>query len=151
MGKAPQIALRDIHQAVAPSWWPLAPGWWIVIALIAAVAIAVWVLRRRKIRQIRRLEAMFDDAVDAAPTPPAQVRAMSELLRRAARRKQRDADTFEGETWLRFLDSGYRTPVFDTDAGRVLVEGAFRPDVDTADVRALRDIARSRFVEWMLK
>ena len=72
-------------------------------------------------------------------------------MRRAGRRKQRDADTFEGETWLRFLDSGYRTPVFDTDAGRVLVEGAFRPDVDTADVRALRDIARSRFVEWMRK
>ncbi|MBW8823929.1 MAG: DUF4381 domain-containing protein [Xanthomonadales bacterium] len=146
---APRIALRDIHQAIAPSWWPPAPGWWLVAAVVAAVAIAVWVLRRRKIRQIRELEAMFDDAVDAASTPPAQVRAMSELLRRAARRKQGDADTFEGETWLRFLDSGYRTPVFDTDAGRVLVDGAFRREVDAEDVHALRDVARSRFVEWM--
>ncbi|PNS07354.1 DUF4381 domain-containing protein [Solilutibacter silvestris] len=146
---APQIALRDIHQATAPSWWPLAPGWWIVIAVVVAIIALAWFLRRRKIRRIRKLEAMFDDAVDAAPTPAAQVRAMSELLRRAARRRQREADTFEGETWLRFLDGGYKAPVFDSDAGRLLVDGAFRPGVDETDVRALRDIARRRFIEWM--
>lgn len=144
-----QIALRDIHQAAAPAWWPPAPGWWIVVALVVAIVAAAWILRRRKIRQIRELEAMFDDTVDAAQTPVAQVRAMSELLRRAARRKQGDADTYDGETWLRFLDSGYKMPVFDTDAGRMLVDGAFRPEVDADDVRALRDVARTRFVEWM--
>ena len=146
---APQIALRDIHQATAPSWWPLAPGWWIVIAVVVAIVALLWFLRRRKIRRIRMLEAIFDDAVDAAPTPVAQVRAVSELLRRAARRKQHDADTFVGETWLRFLDSGYQAPVFDSDAGRLLVDGAFRADVDATDVRVLRDVARTRFVEWM--
>ena len=36
---APQIALRDIHQATAPSWWPLAPGWWIVIAVVVAILV----------------------------------------------------------------------------------------------------------------
>lgn len=145
----PQIALRDIHQATAPPWWPPAPGWWIAAAVVVAIAITLWVLRWRKIRQIRRLEAMFDDTVDAAPTAAAQARAMSELLRRAARRKQGDADTYEGETWLRFLDSGYRTPVFDTDAGRMLVDGAFRRDVAEGAVRAVRGAARARFIEWM--
>lgn len=146
---APQIVLRDIHQAIAPAWWPPAPGWWIVAAIVVLIAAAVWILRRRKIHQVRELEAMFDNTVDAAVTPAAQVRAMSELLRRAARRKQGDADTYDGEAWLRFLDSGYRVPVFETDAGRMLVDGAFRPDVDAADVRALRGIARTRFIEWM--
>lgn len=145
----PQIALRDIHQATAPSWWPPAPGWWIVAAIVVVAIAGIWFLRWRRIRHIRALETMFDDLVDAAATPPAQVRAMSELLRRAARRKQRDAETWDGETWLRFLDSGYRTPVFATMTGRVLVDGAFRPDVDEADVRALREIARPRFVAWM--
>ena len=144
-----QIALRDIHQAAAPAWWPPAPGWWIAAALVVAIVAAMWILRRRKIRQIRELEAMFDDTVDAAQAPVAQVRAMSELLRRAARRKQGYADTYDGEAWLRFLDSGYRAPVFDTDAGRMLVDGAFRPEVDADHVRALRDVARTRFVEWM--
>ena len=144
-----QIVLRDIHPAVAPAWWPPAPGWWIAAALVVAIIAAMWILRRRKIRQIRELEAMFDRTVDAAQTPAAQVRVMSELLRRAARRKQGDADTYDGGAWLRFLDSGYRVPVFDTDAGRILVDGAFRRDVDANDVRALRGIARTRFIEWM--
>ncbi len=149
MRASPQIALRDIHQATAPPWWPPAPGWWVLFAFVVVVAAAVWILRRRKIRQIRALEAMFDNTVDAAQTPAAQVRAMSELLRRAARRKQADADTFDGETWLRFLDTGYKVPVFETGAGRMLVDGAFRPEVDAEDVRALRDVARTRFIEWM--
>ena len=146
---APQIALRDIHEATAPPWWPPAPGWWIVAAIVVVLAAAIWFLRWRRIRRIRMLETMFDDLVDAAATPPEQVRAMSELLRRAARRRQPDAETWEGETWLRFLDSDYREPVFATETGRVLVDGAFRPDVEEHHVRALRAIARTRFVAWM--
>lgn len=145
----PQLALRDIHQAAVPPWWPPAPGWWIVAAVVVAIAVAAWFLHRRRTRRIRQLETLFDDTVDAERTPATQLRAISELLRRAARRRQADADTWDGETWLRFLDTGYKTPVFDSDTGRLLVDGAFRRDVDEASVRALRDIARRRFVEWM--
>ena len=28
-----QIPLRDLHLPEAISWWPLAPGWWVVIGL----------------------------------------------------------------------------------------------------------------------
>ena len=30
-----QIPLRDLHLPEAIGWWPLAPGWWVVIALVA--------------------------------------------------------------------------------------------------------------------
>ena len=30
-----QIPLRDLHLPEAIGWWPLAPGWWVVVALVA--------------------------------------------------------------------------------------------------------------------
>ena len=29
-----QIPLRDLHLPEGIGWWPLAPGWWVVIALV---------------------------------------------------------------------------------------------------------------------
>ena len=31
------LPLRDLHLPDAIGWWPLAPGWWVVIALVAAL------------------------------------------------------------------------------------------------------------------
>lgn len=37
------ITLRDIHTPAGVSLWPLAPGWWFVIALaVVVVAVLVW-------------------------------------------------------------------------------------------------------------
>ncbi|MBV34519.1 MAG: hypothetical protein CMP47_03570 [Rickettsiales bacterium] len=48
--------LRDIHQPEPVSWWPLAPGWWIIIALvvlIAALFIIKAILKKRHYRYVR--------------------------------------------------------------------------------------------------
>ena len=69
--------------------------------------------------------------------------------RRAARRKDPQADRYEGDRWRTHLDAGAREPLFDGQAGAVLLEGAFRRDVDPADVADLRERARRRYLEWM--
>ncbi|MFQ6312974.1 DUF4381 domain-containing protein [Lysobacter capsici] len=79
------LALRDVHNTLAPSWWPLAPGWWMVIGALALIAVALYALRRWRERRRRRMNEVFDRALAAAATPAAEVAAMSELLRRAAR------------------------------------------------------------------
>ena len=56
-----QIALRDIHQATAPAWWPPAPGWWVVAALVVAIVAAAWILRRRKIRHAHQFHVVASD------------------------------------------------------------------------------------------
>jgi hypothetical protein len=147
--KADALVLRDIHQPLAPSWWPPAPGWWL-LALLALLVLAWWVSRAwRRQRRRRALARLFDGAVARARSPADKVAAISDLLRRAAREVDPAADTLLGEDWLRFLDRGMPEPVFSTGAGQLLRDGAFRPEVPEHALEALRGVARVRFLRWM--
>ncbi|QQP95736.1 DUF4381 domain-containing protein [Lysobacter enzymogenes] len=143
------LALRDVHLPGAPSWWPLAPGWWLLLAVSAALALSLWWWQRRRARRKREAERVFDEALAAAATPVAQVAAISELLRRAGRRRDRAADTLDGQAWLEFLDRGSKRDDFAAGPGRLLLEGGYRRQVDPAQVQALRELARRRFLQWM--
>lgn len=143
------LVLRDVHLPGAPSWWPLAPGWWLLIAAIAIVSAVIYLWRRRRARRRREIAQVFDNALAQAITPAAQVAAMSELLRRAARRRDRDADRLQGEQWLEFLDRGSKTRDFAEGSGRLLLDGGYRRAVDPNQAAALRDVARRRFMQWM--
>lgn len=160
------LVLRDIHAPVAPPWWPPAPGWWLLAALLVlgVTAWAWWRHRRRARRQA--LLALFDTALAGAATPAAEVAAMSELLRRAARRIDPQADRLEGEAWLEFLDrelapagrgrrrGGQRSPPtrdFTRGPGRLLLDGAYRAEVDPQAVAALRPLVQARFARWMAR
>ena len=146
---AAPLILRDVHLPGAPSWWPLAPGWWMVIAAVALLGLAGYLWHRRRSRRRREMAEIFYRALDAAPTPAAQVAAMSELLRRAARRRDRGADRLQGDQWLEFLDRGSKRQDFAQGSGRLLLEGGYRREVDPAQVAQLREIARRRFMQWM--
>lgn len=137
----PALVLRDIHPSPAPPWWPPAPGWWLVAALVLLAAAAwAWVAARKR-RRRRAIAAVFDDAVAAAGTPTSQVAAMSELLRRAARRVDPQADRLQGEAWLQFLG-------FDDSTGWLLLDGGYRREIEPRQVDALRPLARARFLQW---
>jgi len=143
------LTLRDVHAGIAPAWWPLAPGWWMVLAVILAVAgVGAWVAARRR-RKRDAILRLFDDAVEGAVSPSQQVAAMSELLRRAARRTHPGADTLEGDAWLRVLDDGMPRLEFSEGAGALLRDGGYRADVTTMQASALRAIARRRYLLWM--
>lgn len=145
----PALRLHDVHAGSAPAWWPPAPGWWVALALVGIVLalLAWWRIRRR--RRDAVILRLFDLAVADAGSPSRQVAAMSELLRRAARRKDAGAATLDGEDWLRFLDAGLPQPVFSAGAGALLRDGGFRTDVAANEVDALRVVARARFLDWM--
>jgi len=143
------LVLRDIHQLPAPPWWPPAPGWWLLASLLLALAaVPAWRAWRRA-RRTRAHAALFDSALREAATPTARVAAMSDLLRRAARRIDPHADTLVGEAWLALLDRGSPRPAFDTHVGRLLVDGAYRRDIDAQAVESLQPLARARFLSWM--
>lgn len=146
---APDLVLRDIHVATAPPWWPPAPGWWILAGVVLVVAASLLFLAWRRRRRRRAVARLFDDAIAKAQTPAEQVAAMSELLRRAARRIDPEADRLQGDDWLAFLDRGLQRPVFAAGAGAVLRDGAYRRDLDDAEIAGLRSVVRARFLDWM--
>ncbi len=143
------LVLRDIHVAAAPPWWPPAPGWWLLaVALLAAAAAFAW-WRARRGRRRAAIARLFDDAIARADTPAARIAAISELLRRAARRRDPQADRLQGEDWLRFLDQGAPQAAFAADFGTLLRDGAWRREAPEGEVERLRLAARARFLDWM--
>lgn len=149
MNAPADLVLRDVHAASAAPWWPPAPGWWLVLAVVVACAAIAFVFLRRRAMRRRAIARVFDDALAHAATPSAQVAAISELLRRAARRRDPDADRYEGDRWRAHLDAGAKQALFAGDAGALLLDGAFRREVDVDAVADLRTRARKRYLEWM--
>ena len=51
--------LAPLREPAAISWWPLAPGWWIVLALSVALllGLVLW-LRKRRLRTAYRRIAL---------------------------------------------------------------------------------------------
>ena len=150
-----QIPLRDLHLPESISWWPLAPGWWVLLGI--ALIVIGFVLqrylerrargaaRRAALRQLDQLLTDYESHRNVV-TFAAQV---SELLRRAmlayAPRKQIAGLT--GETWLQWLDRDLAHPQFVAGPGRALLELPYRnPDSDTidADVYALVTAVKQR-------
>ena len=145
--QAQELVLRDVHVPPAPSLWPPAPGWWLLaiamlLLLAAVVAFGQWRKRRRQAWQ-----KLFDEACTQI-SPAARIAAVSGLLRRAARRVDKRADRLQGEAWLRFLDGGKGND-FSAGAGRLLLEGGYRREVDADAWEAARDVVHKRFLELM--
>jgi len=146
----PELPLRDIHLPPEPSWWPPAPGWWFlaVVVLVAAYFLGRWMLQvwRRRRRRLA-LYASFEAAA-ALSEPTMRAAAISQVLRRAARLRDPNAATLQGEEWLRYLDGETRAAndaVFSAGPGRVLLDAPYRPQADAAVVDAMVAAARKRF------
>lgn len=147
----PELQLRDIHLPPEPSWWPPAPGWWLLAILIGLVIwrLTRYGLRRWRERQRRRaLQAQFD-AVLGLTDAVAQLAAVSELLRRAARQADPAAAALVGSAWLEFLDRSTDATAapFSRGPGRLLLDGPYRAHPDVGSVRALIAPARQCFLK----
>jgi hypothetical protein len=145
----PLAALRAIHGAQAPHWWPPAPGWWLLAgALTILLMVAVRRLRRRRrasapwraaARELDGLWQRYRDDGDQS----AYLRALSVLLRRVvlARLPQERVAAIGGEPWLALLDRIAVSSEFSDGIGRVLDDGPYAPSV-SFDADALHALAR---------
>lgn len=150
-----QIPLRDLHLPEAISWWPLAPGWWILIA-IALVGLGflvrAWLkmrargaARRFALRQLKEIVKEYE----SSENPVEFGVQLSELLRRTmlAYAPRLDVAGLTGEAWLQWLDEGLAQPVFTSGPGRQILELPYRrPDaeLEVADVDRLVAAIRHR-------
>ena len=138
-----QIPLRDLHLPEMIGWWPLAPGWWFVIAL-AVIGLgflfrrtlrtrARGTARRYALQQLKELTAGFEQHHDTVHFSS----QLSELLRRTmlAYSPRQQVAGLTGDEWLAWLDRDLETPLFQTRTGRKLLELPYRRPGD--DLSAL--------------
>jgi len=124
----PQDPLANLHPLREPemvSWWPLAPGWWvlIVISLLLLAFIAWRGVRRYRANAYRRValrqleETHRQWLVDG--DSHRYVVAVNSLLKSVALRAfpKQEVASYSGTQWMLFLNSGLRgsAPSFPDD------------------------------------
>lgn len=149
------LPLRDLHLPDPVGWWPLAPGWWGVIAVLGLVLCYVlwrayrrWQFngpRRYAMRELARFEAEYREHQD----PVLLGRQLSALLRRGmlAYAPRDEVAGLTGAEWLVWLDRGMPLPYFHTEGGKSLLDLPYRDpegDFSDIDVHALVAAVRMR-------
>lgn len=141
--------LHDIYVPDPVGWWPLAPGWWIVLGLVIAglvFAITYFLLRHRRNAYRRQAIAMV---LSLQPQCDSQYsEAISSLLKRTAltaypNHHEQIAGLY-GASWVDWLNGATTKPCFDRTLHIALSEGIYRPGIEF-DPQALQRCA----VEWI--
>ena len=130
--------LKDIHLPEAVSWWPLAPGWWLLLGLfILMLALAFYLYKRsqRKSPEERIIEQsleIFHQVKDQSLSPKELLMELSELLRRTAisLRGRDEVANLAGQAWLNFLNESGRTQAFTEGVGQAFADQPYRPEVE---------------------
>lgn len=130
--------LHDIVLPEAVSWWPPAPGWYVVISLfLCATAIGAWWswqrwqtrrYRRQALEELRVLRETSDDLGSAASS-------ILILLKRTALAAYPRAQVanLSGEQWWAFLDRTSAGSRFTSDFGPLATDLAYRAEVHESD------------------
>lgn len=138
---AQTLELRDIQLPDPVAWWPLAPGWWLLLAVIIVLLVIALISfgRYRNRRHWRRLKSDIRSEIDVirqrfgdSQDPIALARSLSILMRRASISyfPEQDIAGLIGERWLEWLDStGVNSDAsFNSETGRVLLSAPYMPD-----------------------
>lgn len=140
------LPLRDVALPPAPAWWPPAPGWLMVMAAVVLVLVVMAVIGVMRRRRRQRWLRGFDQALRDAGSGPAELALIASLLRRAARQAQPGSEALHDAAWWARIDPQNALP----DAQRTLLaEGPYRPQVETAQLDAVRTWARERYLQLL--
>ena len=137
--------LHDIVEAAPLSlWWPLAPGWWVVLGLIGiALLIGLWRVTRYRDRNAYRRFALKE--LDQIESP----NALPVLLKRAAlvAFSREEVAPLSGQGWIDFLNRAV-PDCFNREHARALFQLDYHPEMlGRPEVESLKDAIRS----WIRK
>ena len=150
-----EIPLRDLHLPEMTGWWPLASGWWFLIALAGCgLLYLLWrafkkyqhnAARRSALSQLRYLKAEYAWKGDAVSLGL----QLSELLRRAmlAYAPRDEVAGLTGPSWLEWLDRGLSDKAFSEGPGRNIESLPYqKSDTDLAslDIDGLIEAVQQR-------
>lgn len=126
--------LRDIHGAAPVSWWPPAPGWWLlaVMALLLLAWLVRRVLLRLRIRRRRKQMLAWVDRlnarVDPGHDPQTYLATLNRIFKLVALRAfpERRCASLSGQAWTDFLlEKMHKAP--SAESLLVLATGPYDP------------------------
>lgn len=148
--------MADIHLPAEPGFWPLAPGWWVLAALLLALLIyGAWRLHQRlqlhrryrsALRELDKcLAALQADAGPDGPTMEQRlvyVNDINSVLRRVAllHFEHSQVAGLSGQAWVAFIRQHDRAGRLTPELASALAEGRFAPRCDV-DTQALHSMA----------
>ena len=150
--------LRDIHLPAPISWWPPAPGWWLLAGMVVALMLGLYALIRRYRRNdwrrvaLRELTRLREQHESQQHAPHNIVSGLSVLLRRVAisRFPREEVAVLNGDAWLGFLDSSVSGETsFQSGLGRLLTVAPYTPKAVIAPDALLKLFVMSE--KWMNK
>ncbi|OBS99407.1 hypothetical protein A9261_06480 [Vibrio tasmaniensis] len=108
------LDLSPIITPSAPSWWPLAWGWWaVIITAIALIALVFFIVKRRQKNQQAKNEALacLRNSQSSSALSPS---AAQYIVRQAALSyfPREKVAGLSGDDWLTFLDAQLAKPLF---------------------------------------
>lgn len=151
------LNLRDIHLPEPISWWPIAPGWWLVAGGLLIIFTLVFL--GRKIYRSRQLKRDINTELEnikqqfqKTQNESQLAKALSVLLRRANityyslnNFNGEDVAGLTGDNWLAWLDKTHTKPdsavsskniKFQSDIGRILTTAPYMADKSKLDYDA---------------
>lgn len=144
----PLAQLRGLHLPDTIGWWPPAPGWWMLAALVAGAIVITMIMmrarrhgvRRHALGELRALEQRWARDGDLH----ALAIALSELVRRVALMRFGNARvaSLHGTQWTGFLAStarrsGRAPGGFANGAGHLLAVAPYAPAGSDVIARAV--------------
>ena len=108
------LDLSPVITPDAPTWWPLAWGWWaVIITSIILITLVFYIAKRRKNNQQPKQEALsyFTNSQSSDRLSPSEAQR---ILRQAALSyfPREKVAGLAGDDWLKFLDTQLKKPLF---------------------------------------
>jgi hypothetical protein len=130
------LPLKDIHLPNPLPWWPPAPIWFVVFALvlIGLALSAIALIKRYRQQRYCRLALLQLQQLRAQPNTAGTAANLAYLVKQIAVLyfPQADVAKTTGSQWLRFLDQTTSHNGFE-QYGQALIDAAYRPAQDAID------------------
>ncbi|WP_028581062.1 DUF4381 domain-containing protein [Desulfogranum japonicum] len=156
-GDSYALPLRGYHMPDPVSWWPLAPGWWAILALGLTCILFFFYMTEKKQQEAWRdkamtlLDSIFQNTAQET-SPHLLAKQTSILLRRICKSRfpENPGIHLVGEEWLHFLDNCAYGPeqkqsFFHNETGQQLLRATYDRSVSVLD----RDALYTACLSWI--
>lgn len=142
------VQLKDIHLPPAIGWWPLAPGWYVLMALFFIVAVFCmyrayqrYLNGRAKKHALTLLDLYTTQYAKEGNTQLTSAR-ISELLKRVALvyYPRQQVASIHGQAWINFLNKTSNKLDFEA-VKALLLDSPFKPN-ERVDLHPLITLAK---------